>query len=142
MHLVASSSVLRLLLCSARPLPLVLVARLCLAGRSFTETSRSGTGADVGSGSAATSFGAAVGGHTGHASTSSQGGKEGAGAKKAGNIFKSGSVEGTAAPGAAGEGGSASSTPLVEYTMMLHPPLVVENLLPHAGDFELVDQVG
>ncbi|CAM9597685.1 unnamed protein product, partial [Laminaria digitata] len=40
----------------------------------------------------------------------------------------------------AGEGGSASSTPLVEYTMMLHPPLVVENLLPHAGDFELVDQ--
>ena len=25
--------------------------------------------------------------------------------------------------------------------MMLHPPLVVENLLPHAGTFELVDQV-
>ncbi|CAN0341120.1 unnamed protein product [Hapterophycus canaliculatus] len=25
--------------------------------------------------------------------------------------------------------------------MMLHPPLVVENLLPHAGSFELVDQV-
>lgn len=25
--------------------------------------------------------------------------------------------------------------------MMLHPPMVVENLLPHAGTFELVDQV-
>ena len=132
---------------SARPLPLAfLVARLCFANRSFAETSRAGTGADVGSGSSATSFNAAVSGYAGHASTSSQGGKEGGGGKKAGNIFKSGggggSVEGTAGHAAAGEGSSTSSTPLVEYTMMLHPPLVVENLLPHAGDFELVDQVG
>lgn len=37
--------------------------------------------------------------------------------------------------------GAATSTPPIEYTMMLHPPLVVENLLPHAGTFELVDQV-
>ena len=113
--------------------------------RTFAEASRTGTGADVGGGSSATSFGATMGGHAGHSSTSSQGGKEGGGGKKAGNIFKSGGgggVEGAAGSGAAAEGGSASNTPLVEYTMMMHPPLVVENLLPHAGDFELVDQVG
>lgn len=37
--------------------------------------------------------------------------------------------------------GAAATPPPIEYTMMLHPPLVVENLLPHAGTFELVDQV-
>lgn len=38
-------------------------------------------------------------------------------------------------------GGTPTTAPPIEYTMMLHPPLVVENLLPHAGSFELVDQV-
>lgn len=44
------------------------------------------------------------------------------------------------AGGPAAGRGPAMASP-IEYTMMLHPPLVVENLLPYAGSFELVDQV-
>jgi hypothetical protein len=31
-------------------------------------------------------------------------------------------------------------TPLYEYSLLVHPPLVIENLLPHAGAFELADE--
>lgn len=71
----------------------------------------------------------------------SQGGG-GGGARRPGNLFKSGGAGGGGASTAAGGGArSAQPFPPVEYTMLLHPPLVVENLLPHAGTFELVDQV-
>ena len=48
-----------------------------------------------------------------------------------------------------GEGGSWQQTPtsramgalppLYEYSLLVHPPLVIENLLPHAGTFQLAD---
>lgn len=63
----------------------------------------------------------------------------GGGGRKSGGFFKSGGGVAEATAGASA--GGADVTPPVEYTMLLHPPLVVENLLPHAGDFELVDQV-
>lgn len=71
----------------------------------------------------------------------SQGGG-GGGARRPGNLFKSGGAGGAGASTAAGGGArSAQPFPPVEYTILLHPPLVIENLLPHAGTFELVDQV-
>lgn len=60
-------------------------------------------------------------------------------------MFKSGGGVGGGGGGAVlpptREGRAMRNNCPVEYTMMLHPPLVVENLLPHAGDFELLDQV-
>lgn len=34
---------------------------------------------------------------------------------------------------------TAALPPLYEYSLLVHPPLVIENLLPHAGAFELAD---
>lgn len=59
------------------------------------------------------------------------------GGRRAGGFFKST----TGGGGDATAEASRTPAPSVEYTMRLHAPLVVENLLPHAGDFELVDQV-
>lgn len=65
----------------------------------------------------------------------------GAGGKRHGGLFlKSGGGGGVGAL-AGGRNATGCAARPVEYTMMLHPPLVVENLLPHAGDFELVDEV-
>jgi hypothetical protein len=57
---------------------------------------------------------------------------------------------GTVNAGGAGGAGSGSRvthqqdgspyTPLYEYSLLVHPPLVIENLLPHAGSFELADE--
>lgn len=59
------------------------------------------------------------------------------GGRRGGGFFKSAGAGGGEATAEA----SRAPAPPVEYTMRLHAPLVVENLLPHAGDFELVDQV-
>lgn len=77
-----------------------------------------------------------VGGGEVHSSGAREGGVVG---KRHGGLFlKSGGGVGASAGGRNATSGAARP---VEYTMMLHPPLVVENLLPHAGDFELVDEV-
>lgn len=57
--------------------------------------------------------------------------------KRPGGFFKSAGGGGVGASA----GNPAAPARPVEYTMLLHAPLIVENLLPHAGDFELVDQV-
>lgn len=112
--------------------------------RNVTETWRSSAG--VGAGIFASTGGTMAAHRDVLASTQSA--KEGGGSKKTPNLFKSGGGGGAGAGAAAasgavgGSGSNAQRTPPpVEYTMLLHPPLVVENLLPHAGDFELVDQV-
>lgn len=77
--------------------------------------------------------------------TASHGARDGgAGGKKHGGLFLKSGGGGGGGAGVASAGGrnaTGAAAPPVEYTMMLHPPLVVENLLPHAGDFELVDEV-
>lgn len=73
--------------------------------------------------------------------SSAAGQQGGGGGKRPGGFFKGGGNAPSGAAPAAQGGSGADSVPPVEYTMLVHPPLVVENLLPHAGDFELVDQV-
>lgn len=85
---------------------------------------------------------AAAGGTAGRDGYGQSQGGGGGGVRRPGNLFKSGGAGGPGASTAAGGGArSAQPFPPVEYTILLHPPLVIENLLPHAGTFELVDQV-
>ena len=106
--------------------------------RNLTDSIRSGV-TTVAVGGAGAALGPAVGGSTA--------GREGSAqvqsvSRRTANLFKStagGAAGGAGAPAAAA--GTGESPKPVEYTILLHPPLVVENLLPHAGTFELVDQV-
>lgn len=117
--------------------------------RNITESLRTGTSAGVSGLLPANSGGSGI---SGHSLSHSARDETRPGGKRAPHLFKSGggaSVPGatTAAAASAVGGGRAGASavgpvdPPVEYTMLLHPPLIVENLLPHAGDFELVDQV-
>ena len=106
--------------------------------RNLTDSIRSGV-TTVAAGGAGEALGRAVGGPTvgreGPAQVQSV-------SRRPANLFKStaGGAAGAAGAPAAAAGAGESPKP-VEYTILLHPPLVVENLLPHAGTFELVDQV-
>ncbi|CAM9531985.1 unnamed protein product, partial [Ascophyllum nodosum] len=82
----------------------------------------------VAAGGAGAALGPAVGGPTA--------GREGSAqvqsvSRRPANLLKSTAGGAAGAPAAAA--GAGESPKPVEYTMLLHPPLVVENLLPHAG---------
>ena len=90
----------------------------------------------VAAGGAGAALGPAVGGPTA--------GREGSAqvqsvSRRPANLLKNTAGGAAGAPAAAA--GAGESPKPVEYTMLLHPPLVVENLLPHAGTFEVVDEV-
>lgn len=96
-----------------------------------------GGGSSFANGAPSSAPGAVPGG----ASSQLPGQQVGGGVKRPAGFFKTAGGAGTGVASAAQAGGVVDSPPPVEYTMLIHPPLVVENLLPHAGDFELVDQV-